>query len=146
VPIEKRQRQQDGFAMSSQKRFHGILVGCFLVLSPVFLSSSAAAAPDASSFNSRCGTCHSTQPGKNGIGPSLSGIYGSTSGTVPGYNFSPAMKNAKIVWDDQTLDKFLQNPAGLVHGTKMFATVPDSGTRQQIIAYLQTLKPQAAGK
>jgi cytochrome c len=133
-------------SLSSQKRFHGILAGCFLVLSPALWGSSAAAAPDASGFNSRCGTCHSAQPGKNGIGPSLSVIYGSTSGTVPGYNFSPAMKNAKIVWDDQTLDKFLQNPAGLVHGTKMFATVPDASTRQQIIAYLQTLKPQAAGK
>jgi cytochrome c2 len=133
-------------SLSSQKRFHGIPAALLIALSSAFLGSAAAAAPDASSFTSRCGTCHSTQPGKNGIGPSLSGIYGSTSGTVPGYNFSPAMKNAKIVWDDQTLDKFLQNPAGLVHGTKMFATVPDASTRQQIIAYLQTLKPQAAGK
>lgn len=132
--------------MSSLKRFHSILTGLFIALSSAFLGSPAAAAPDASGFMSRCGTCHSTQPGKNGIGPSLSGIYGSTSGAVPGYNFSPAMKNAKIVWDDQTLDKFLQNPAGLVHGTKMFATIPDSSTRQQIIAYLQMLKPQAASQ
>src|SRR4051794_39269568 len=98
-------------------------------------------------FSSHCAGCHSTQPGKNGIGPSLAGVIGRTSGAVPGYTYSPALKNAKIVWEDQTLDKFLQNPAGLVHGTRMFVSVPDAGTRQQIIAYLQALTPQAdAGK
>jgi cytochrome c len=57
------------------------------------------------------------------------------------------MKNAKLVWNDQNLDKFLQNPAALVHGTKMFVGVPDAAARQHIVAYLQGLKPQAtAGK
>ena len=47
-------------------------------------------------------------------------------------------------WDEQTLDKFLRNPGGLVHGTKMFATVPDADTRQRVIAYLKALSPQSA--
>src|ERR1700756_2393568 len=101
----------------------------------------AAAAPAAETdFASHCAGCHSTQPGKNGVGPSLAGIYGSTSGTVPGYTFSVALKNAKLQWDDQSLNKYLQNPSGLVHGTKMFVGVPDGATRQRIVTYLQTLK------
>lgn len=118
-----------------------------VALLPLFSLPAAAAPAGETDFASHCGGCHSTDAGKNGVGPSLAGIYGSTSGTVPGYTFSPAMKNAKLVWNDQNLDKFLQNPAALVHGTKMFVGVPDAAARQHIVAYLQGLKPQAtAGK
>lgn len=88
-----------------------------------------------------CGICHSTEPGVNKIGPSLAGIVGSKSGTVPGYNFSQALKVANITWDEQTLDKWLQNPQADVHGTKMVVSVPNAEKRQNIIAYLATLKP-----
>jgi len=88
-----------------------------------------------------CGACHSTEPGVNKTGPSLAGIVGSKSGAVPGYNFSPALKAANITWDEQALDKFLKNPLADVPGTKMVVGVPDAGRRQDIIAYLQTLKP-----
>jgi cytochrome c len=91
-------------------------------------------------FNSRCAVCHTTEPGVNKIGPSLAGIVGSKAGTVPGFNFSPAMKNAGITWDDAELDKFLANPAGDVHGTKMFVNLPSESDRQNVIAYLETLK------
>ena len=91
-------------------------------------------------FSSRCGACHTTQAGQNKVGPSLSGIAGSKAGTVPGYNFSPAMKNANVTWDDAALDKFLANPAGFVHGTKMFVSLPGASDRQNVIAYLNTLK------
>ena len=121
-----------------------VVAASAVALLPLFSQPAAAAPAGQTDFASHCGGCHSTDAGKNGVGPSLTGIYGSTSGAVPGYTFSPAMKNAKIVWNDQNLDKFLQNPAGMVHGTKMFVSVPDAATRQQIIAYLQGLKPQAA--
>jgi cytochrome c len=106
-------------------------------------AATPAGAPTAADF-SRCAGCHSTQAGQNKIGPSLAGVFGRTSGSVPGYNYSAALKNAHLIWEAQTLDKFLQNPGGLVHGTKMFATVPDADTRQRIIAYLKSLPPQAA--
>jgi cytochrome c len=84
--------------------------------------------------------CHTTQAGQNKIGPSLAGIVGSKSGTVPGFDFSPALKNANITWDDANLDKFLANPVGFVHGTKMFVNLPNATDRQNVIAYLETLK------
>jgi hypothetical protein len=69
--------------------------------------------------------CHATTPGEKKIGPSLAGIVGSKSGTVPGFDFSPAMKNANVTWDDANLDKFLANPTGFIHGTKMFVNLPN---------------------
>jgi cytochrome c len=91
-------------------------------------------------FATHCATCHATEAGQNKIGPSLAGIVGSKSGSVPGFNFSPAMKNADITWDDAELDKFLANPTGDVHGTKMFVNLPSESDRQNVIAYLETLK------
>src|SRR5216683_823800 len=88
----------------------------------------------------RCAGCHSTMPGENKIGPSLADVVGRKSGTVAGYSYSPAMKGAYIVWDDAALDKFLTSPAGFVHGTKMFLSIPNSTDRQNVIAYLDTLK------
>ena len=107
-------------------------------------SSTAWAAGDAAAgekvFTSHCAVCHSTEPGENKIGPSLAGVVGSKSGTVPGYDFSPAMKNANVTWDDANLDKFLANPTGFIQGTKMFVNLPDETDRQNVIAYLNTLK------
>jgi len=107
-------------------------------------SSRTMAAGDAAAgqsvFASRCAACHATQFGVNKIGPSLAGIVGSKSGTVPGFNFSAGMKNADITWDDAELDKFLANPTGDVHGTKMFVNLPSESDRQNVIAYLETLK------
>ena len=91
-------------------------------------------------FASHCAVCHATAPGENKIGPSLAGVVGSKSGTVPGYDFSPAMKNANVTWDDANLDKFLANPTGFIQGTKMFVNLPDETDRQNVIAYLNTLK------
>lgn len=88
----------------------------------------------------RCIACHAEQPGKNGIGPSLAGIVGRTSGSVPDYSYSPAMKNARVIWDEATLDRFLANPQSVVRGTKMFVNVPDPAARSNVIAYLATLK------
>ena len=107
--------------------------------------SSALAAGDADAgkqvFATTCTVCHATEPGVNKLGPSLAGIVGSKSGAVPGYDFSAALKAANITWDEKTLDQFLQNPVGDVHGTKMFVNLPSSDDRQNVIAYLKTLKP-----
>jgi cytochrome c len=88
----------------------------------------------------KCAVCHATVPGENKIGPSLAGVVGRKSGTAAGYDYSSAMKNANITWDDDTLDKFLAGPAGFVHGTKMFLSIPSRTDRENVIAYLGTLK------
>ena len=74
--------------------------------------------------------CHTTQPGKNEVGPSLAGIVGSKSASVPEYDFSPAVKDANITWDDANLEKFLTDPPGFIHGTRMFINLPSETDRQ----------------
>ena len=91
-------------------------------------------------FATHCAVCHATEAGQNKIGPSLAGIVGSKSGSVPGFEFSAAMKNADITWDDASLDKYLANPIGFIHGTKMFVNLPSGSDRENVIAYLNTLK------
>jgi cytochrome c len=92
-------------------------------------------------FATTCIACHSTEPGVNKIGPTLARIFGSKSGAVPGYDSSPTLKAANIIWDESALDKYLQNPEADVDGTKMTISVPSAENRQNIIAYLKTLKP-----
>jgi cytochrome c len=88
---------------------------------------------------SRCAACHATEQDANKVGPSLAGVVGRKAGTAPGFKYSPALANAPITWDDGSLDKFLQNPTGFVHGTQMFTNVPNGDDRQNVIAYLKSL-------
>jgi cytochrome c len=115
------------------------------IAAPLLFSSPGLAAADSAAgkqaLTTTCGICHSTERGVNKIGPSLAGIVGSKSGSVPGYNFSPALKAANITWSEKTLDKWLQNPQADVPGTKMVVSVPNAEKRHNIIAYLETLKP-----
>jgi cytochrome c len=118
------------------------LAAVMSVSAAAILSKAAAAADPAAGEQvfARCAVCHSTKPGENKIGPSLAGVVGRKSGTAPGYNYSPALKAAGITWDEQQLDKFLANPAADVHGTKMAISVPNAQDRENVIAYLKTLK------
>jgi cytochrome c len=115
-----------------------------LLIKILVTSSTASAAGDPTVgqtvFAARCAACHSTKADDNKIGPSLAGIVGSKSGTVPGFNFSSAMKDANVTWDDANLDKYLANPNGFVHGTKMFVNLPRDNDRVNVVAYLKTLK------
>jgi cytochrome c2 len=63
-------------------------------------AATSAGTPTAQDF-SRCAGCHSTQAGQNKIGPSLAGVFGRTSASVPGYSYSAALKNAHLTWDEQ---------------------------------------------
>ena len=86
-----------------------------------------------------CAACHSTT-GSDGVGPHLNGVVGRQSGSVSGFNYSRAMKQANIVWDDKTLGAFLTNPQAAVPGNHMpFSGLQDPTQRADVIAYLQSL-------
>lgn len=85
----------------------------------------------------KCQACHSLEPGKNALGPSLAGIVGKKSGEVPNYNYSDAMKAANIVWDAATLDAYLLDPQKVVPHNKMpFPGLKTATERKDVIAYL----------
>lgn len=89
----------------------------------------------------QCKACHAVEPGKNMVGPSLAGIYGTKAGAVAGFNFSPAMKESGVTWDAKTLDAFLKAPREVVPGTRMVIPgVKDDQARAAIVAYLKALK------
>ena len=92
-------------------------------------------------FKTQCGICHSPAPGKNMVGPSLFGIIGRHSGSVEGFHYSAANKAAGIVWNVETLDKYLADPRAVVPGTIMtYAGLKDDQKRAGVIAYLGTLR------
>lgn len=115
-----------------------------LAAGALFAVSSFAQAADVeagkTTFN-KCKACHSDKAGENKVGPSLFGVVGRPSASVAGYKYSDAMTNAKLTWDAATLDKWLTKPSELVKGTKMvFPGLPNQADRDNVIAYLSTLK------
>jgi cytochrome c len=86
----------------------------------------------------KCMACHTTEAGKNKVGPSLHGIIGRKSGSLEGFTYSDAMKNAGITWSEAELDKYLTNPKKDIPGNKMaFPGLPKPDDRANVIAYLK---------
>ena len=89
----------------------------------------------------KCALCHTTEPGKNKIGPSLFGVVGRKSATLENFNYSEAMKKFDHTWDEASLDEYLTDPRATVPGTKMiFPGIKDKTERDDVISYLETLK------
>jgi nitrite reductase (NO-forming) len=94
----------------------------------------------------KCQACHSLEPGKNGLGPSLAGIVGQKAADVPNYNFSAAMKSSGLTWDVATLDRYLTDPQKVVPGNKMpFPGLKTEAERSAVIAYLVKTSGGASG-
>ena len=91
-------------------------------------------------FKSQCSICHSVQPGRNQVGPSLAGIVGRPAGQVANFHYSPANKNSGLTWDQATLDRYLTNPSAVVPHTIMtYGGLKDADKRANLIAYLASL-------
>lgn len=89
-------------------------------------------------FRNRCSECHTASGDTVKIGPPLTGLFGRTSGTWSGYDYSDAMKAANIVWGRETLAEYLKNPRAMVPKTKMnFNGLKRAGEEKALIAYLQ---------
>lgn len=86
-------------------------------------------------FEKRCGGCHSLDRDKEG--PRLGGVYGRMSGTVDSFQYSDALKNSKIKWDAESLDKWLTDPEQVVPNNDMAFHLENAGERREIIAHLQ---------
>ena len=85
----------------------------------------------------KCKACHSVKAGKNGVGPSLSGIIGAQAASVEGFKYSKAMKEAGLTWNAANLTAFLTKPKALVKGTKMsFGGLKKEADVENLLAYL----------
>ncbi len=88
-----------------------------------------------------CMACHSFVAGRHMTGPSLAHVWGRKAGAAEGFSrYSAALKQSGVVWDRKHLDAWLTNPQALIPGNAMtFAGIGDSGTRADILAYLQAV-------
>ena len=93
-------------------------------------------------FTQTCKQCHSAEPGDGGgeIGPSLIGVFGRPAGAGDTrFDYSKALENSKLVWNLETLDRFLTDPGTAVPGTTMPLPIPVKKDRDNVIAYFQSL-------
>lgn len=93
--------------------------------------------PGAHVWQARCSSCHALDANK--IGPMHRGVYGRAAGTAPGFGYSAGMKPSGIVWNDHTLDQWLQGPQKMVKGARMYVTLADPADRTAVIAYLKAV-------
>jgi cytochrome c len=68
-----------------------------------------------------CVACHTLASDQGArAGPSLHGIFGRRIASLPGYNYSEALKHLDIVWTPETMAKLFEiGPARYTPGTKM---------------------------
>ena len=95
-------------------------------------------------FNQKCATCHSVTPDMaHGLqGPNLVGVAGRAAAAAPGWDFSAALKESKLIWTDENLHQWLTDPPALVPKTEMTLKIPSRLEREDLIGYLKTLKAE----
>ena len=120
--------------------FGKALLGAAFLLAAV--GPAAADADDGEQVFKKCRACHQIGDGaKNAVGPMLNGIVGRPAGSVEGYNYSKANKEAGaagLVWTEEKLDEYLKNPKAFMPKNKMaFAGLKDDKDREDVIDYLE---------
>ena len=113
-------------------------------IAAVALSASATFAQDGNAeagedVFKKCRACHDVGPeAKNKVGPMLNGLIGRKSGTIEGFAYSDANKNAAVTWDDATFLKYIEDPRTFMPGNKMaFAGLKDEQDRKDVLAYIK---------
>ncbi len=91
-------------------------------------------------YQRRCGACHSID--QNRVGPMHRNTYGSKAGSVENFAYSKALDELDVVWNEASLDAWLQNPSAMAPGTRMGFRLTDEQERADIIAYLRTVSEQ----
>ena len=124
------------------------IIGCALstMLSALLVVSTArgAIAPDEvikgdpvrghALYQSRCTACHSLDHSR--IGPAHRGVFDRIAGSVPDYDYSPAVKHSGVRWTAANLNRWLTDPQAFIPGQKMGYEVPDPVDRRDLIAFL----------
>jgi len=121
-------------------RFHAYSI----VVLASFLTASQSLAAEGNATRGQgvfgaCAACHSLQPDQSMTGPSLAGLWNRKAGSLASFSrYSPALQSANIVWNDKTLDEWINDPQHLVPGNEMtFAGIKDARQRADLLAFLK---------
>jgi cytochrome c2 len=134
--LQRRARRANRWAICAL-----LVAGSTLINFAVLADGDAAAGHNL--FSARCAACHSLAPTRK-PGPLLTGVYGRRAGSLPGYHYSTALRGASITWNESTLDRWLTGPPAYIPGVNMLARVDSEQDRQNLVAYLKSLKTQTA--
>lgn len=88
----------------------------------------------------KCARCHSlTADGAKKSGPHFAGLFGRKVGSLDGYHYSAALKDAAFAWDEAMLFRlFDDGPDVMLPGTKMpVQKITNSEQLRQLIDYLK---------
>lgn len=109
----------------------------------VLTARDAAARPDMDAgrfkFTSACASCHSLKRDEIIKGPSLAGVFGRRAGSVPGFNYSEAMKKSRVIWTEDTLDTYIASPFMMMGSgiDMMIHGIRDDRERADLIEFLK---------
>lgn len=99
-------------------------------------------------FDFRCTGCHAVGGQGATNGPTLDNLIGRPAATIEGFKYSDAMLEAAqagVVWDVETLTKFITKPRSVVNGSNMaFTGLRNPDDVANVIAYLATFSPPPA--
>ena len=86
----------------------------------------------------QCRSCHEVKAGlPHQVGPNLHGLMNRKAATAEGYVYSQKLVASGLVWDNATLDRWLEHPGTVVPGNNMaFAGIASAADRSALIAYL----------
>lgn len=114
-----------------------LILGASLAFSLPLSATEGDPARGAKLYDSRCGACHSID--RNRVGPRHFALLGREAGTQPGYRYSKALKDSKLVWDESNLERWLADPQKVIRGQKMGFRVRKAEDRSDIVAFLSFL-------
>jgi cytochrome c len=92
-----------------------------------------------------CVACHTLKADAGPrAGPTLAGVFGRRIASLPGYNFSPALKKLNIVWTPETVAKLFEvGPASYTPGTKMpEQRIGSADDRKALVDFLERATKQ----
>jgi cytochrome c len=106
---------------------------------PIAVLLASASAERGQTAARACAACHTFGKGEaNKVGPNLWGVVGRDIASVPGFNYSAALRGKGGTWSFEELNAFLRNPRQHVPGTSMaFAGIARETQRADVIEYLR---------
>lgn len=88
-----------------------------------------------------CAVCHNVVEGTgHRVGPNLWGVVGADAGRHGDFRYSRALASSDLVWTEDALDAYIEDPGSVIPGGRMsYQGNPSPADRRDIIAYLKTL-------
>lgn len=89
-------------------------------------------------YAAHCMACHSLD--ENRVGPRHRDVLNRRAGSVAGFDYSPALRNSRLLWTPERLLAWLKDPEALIPGQAMDFHLEQERDREDVVAYLASLK------